>query len=82
VKLKIYLAPGSPEGEYEIAVLTNHLATIVKQQATGVSSDGTTFILAAIDLAGVADGNYTLALRPIREGEEWQTYKLLVNPQR
>jgi hypothetical protein len=78
VKLKIYLAPGSPEGEYEVAVLTNHLATIVKQQATAVSNDGTTFILAAIDLAGVTDGNYTLALRPIREGEEWQTYKLQV----
>ena len=78
VKLKIYLAPGSPEGGYEIAVLTNHLATLVKQQATAVSSDGTTFILAGIDLAGVTDGNYTLALRLIREGEEWQTYKLLV----
>ena len=82
VKLKIYLAPGAPEGEYEIGVLTSHLTTIVKQQAAAVSNDDTTFILAAVDLGGVPAGDYTLALRPVREGEEWQTYTLRVNRRR
>ncbi|MFN7998439.1 MAG: hypothetical protein U0Q18_32760 [Bryobacteraceae bacterium] len=82
MKLKIYLAPGSPEGAYEIGVLTSHLTTIVKQQAAAISNDGTTFILAVIDLGDVPAGDYTLALRPVREGEEWQTYTLRVNGRR
>jgi len=77
-KLKIYLAPGSPEGTYEIGVLTNQLKTITKQQATTVTSDGTTFIPITIDLAGLPAGQYLLAIRPMREGEEWQAFKLLV----
>jgi len=77
-KLKIYLAPGSPEGTYEVGVLTNQLKTITKQQATTVTSDGTTLIPITIDLAGLPAGPYMLAIRPMRDGEEWQAFKLLV----
>jgi len=81
-KLKIYLAPGSPEGTYEVGVLTNQLKTITKQQATTVTSDGTTFIPITIDLAGLPAGQYLLAIRPMRDGEEWQAFKLLVRTAR
>ena len=82
VKLKIYLALGSPEGTYEVGVLTNQLKTITKQQANTVASDGTTFIPITIDLAGLPTGPYMLAIRPMRDGEEWQAFKLLVRTAR
>jgi hypothetical protein len=78
VRLKIYLAIGAPVGAYEIGVLSNQLKAIIKQQATAAANDGTTFIPVDIDLAGLSDGPYVLALRPMRDGEEWQAYKLLV----
>ncbi len=78
VRLKIYLAVGAPEGPYEIGVLSNQLKTMVKQQATAIANDGTTFIPVDIDLGRLPDGPYVLALRPIRDGEDWQTYRLLL----
>ncbi len=78
VRLKIYLALGSPEGAYEIQVLTNRLQTLRGLQATVVANGGTVFLPVDIDLAGVPTGTYVLALRPAHDTEEWQTYPLVL----
>ncbi len=78
VRLKIYLATGAPEGAYEIGVLSNQLKPMIKQQATAVANDGITFIPVDINLGGLPDGPYVLALRPMRDAEDWQTYRLLL----
>ena len=78
VRLKIYLALGSPEGAYEIQVLTNKLQTLRNQQATVVANGGTVFLPVDIDLAGLSTGSYVLALRPAHDTEEWQTYPLVL----
>lgn len=78
VRLKIYLAVGAPEGAYEIGVLSNQLKPMIKQQATAVANDGITFIPVDINLGGLPDGPYVLALRPMRDAEDWQTYRLLL----
>jgi hypothetical protein len=78
VKLKLYLAPGAPLGAYEIRVLTNDLRTMRSQRAPAALNEGVTFILVAVDLADLPAGSYTLVLRPAREGEEWQTYPLVL----
>ena len=76
VKLKLFLAPGAPLGAYEIRILTIDLRTMRSQQASAVLNEGVTFILVAVDLAELPPGSYVLVLRPLREGEEWQTYPL------
>lgn len=78
VRLKIFLALGSPEGAYEIQVLTNKLQTLRNQQSTVIANGGTVFLPVDIDLAGVPTGTYVLALRPAHESEEWQTYPLIL----
>jgi hypothetical protein len=78
VRLKIYLALGSPEGPYEIQVLTNKLRTLRSQQATVVANGGTVFLPVDIDLAGLPTGTYVLALRPAHDSEEWQAYPLVL----
>ena len=78
VRLKIYLALGSPEGAYEIQVLSNKLQTLRSQQATVVANGGTVFLPVDIDLAGLPAGTYVLALRPARDSEEWQAYSLVL----
>jgi hypothetical protein len=73
------MALGSPEGIYEIQVLTNNLKALRSQQATAVvASDGTVSIPADIDLAGVPTGTYVLALRPAHDNEEWQICRLVL----
>jgi hypothetical protein len=76
VRLKIYLALGSPEGPYEIQVLTNKLQTLRSQEGTVVANGGAVFLPVDIDLAGLPTGAYVLALRPEHDSEEWQTYPL------
>ena len=78
VRLKIYLALGSPEGVYEIQVLTNRLQTLRSLQATVVANGGTVFLPVDIDLSAMATGTYVLALRPEHDTEEWQTYPLIL----
>ncbi len=78
VRLKIYLALGSPEGAYEIQVLTNRLQTLRSLQATVVANGGTVFLPVDIDLSAMATGTYVLALRPEHDTEEWQTYPLIL----
>jgi hypothetical protein len=78
VRLKVYLALESPEGAYEIQVLTNKLQTLRSQQATVVANGSTVFLPVDIDLAGLPAGTYVLALRPARESEEWQAYSLVL----
>ena len=79
VRLKIYLALGSPEGTYEIQVLTNKLKALRSQQATAVvANDGAVSIPVDIDLAGLPTGTYVLALRPARDSEEWQICSLVL----
>ena len=78
VKLKLYLAPGAPLGAYEIRILTNDLRTMRSQRAPAVLNEGVTFILVAVDLADLPAGSYMMVLRPAREGEEWQTYPLVL----
>ena len=78
VRLKIYLALGSPEGAYEIQVLSNRLQTLRSQQATVVANGGTVFLPVDIDLAGLPTGTYVLALRAAHDSEEWQTYPLVL----
>ena len=78
VRLKIYLALGSPEGAYEIQVLTNKLQTLRSQQATVVASGGTVSLPVDMDLAGLPVGTYVLALRPANDNEEWQTYPMVL----
>jgi len=78
VRLKIYLALGSPEGAYEIQVLSNKLQTLRSQQATVVVKGGTVFLPVDIDLASLPNGTYVLALRAAHDSEEWQTYPLVL----
>jgi len=78
VRLKIFLALGSPEGAYEIQVLSNKLQTLRSQQVTAVANGGTVFLPVDIDLAGLPTGTYVLALRPAHDSEEWQTYPLVL----
>ncbi len=78
VRLKIYLALGSPEGAYEIQVLSNRLQTLRSQQAMVVANGGTVFLPVDIDLAGLPTGTYVLALRAAHDSEEWQTYPLVL----
>jgi hypothetical protein len=78
VRLKIYLALGSPEGAYEIQVLSNRLQPLRSQQATVVPNAGTVFLPVDVDLAGLPTGTYVLALRPAHDSEEWQTYPLVL----
>ena len=78
VRLKIYLALGSPEGAYEIQVLTNKLQTLRSQQATVVASGGTVSLPVDMDLTGLPVGTYVLALRPANDNEEWQTYPMVL----
>jgi hypothetical protein len=78
VRLKIYLALGSPEGAYEIQVLSNKLQTLRSQQATVVANGETVFLPVDIDLAGLPTGTYVLALRAADDSEEWQTYPLVL----
>jgi len=78
VRLKIFLALGSPEGAYEIQVLSNKLQTLRSQQVTAVANGGTVFLPVDIDLAGLPTGTYVLALRAAHDSEEWQTYPLVL----
>jgi len=78
VKLKLYLALGSPVGAYEIRILTNDLRPMRSVQASAVLNDGVTFIPVALDLGNMAPGTYVLDLRPAREGEEWQSFPLVL----
>jgi len=78
VKLKLYLAPGAPLGMYEIRLLTNDLQAMRSQQSAAVLSDEVTFMPVAVDLTDLRPGDYVLALRPAREGEEWQTFPLIL----
>ena len=82
VKLRLYLAPGTPLGVYEIRVLTNDLRTMRSQQASAVLNDGVTSIFVAFDLADLPPGAYMLVLRPARPSEEWQTYPLILRRSR
>lgn len=78
VKLKLYLALGSPVGAYEIRILTNDNRPMRSVQASAVLNDGVTFIPVALDLGNMAPGTYVLDLRPAREGEEWQSFPLVL----
>jgi hypothetical protein len=78
VKLKLYLAPGAPLGVYEIRILTNDRRPLRSQQASAVLNDGITSVSLAVNLANLPPGPYVLFLRPAREGEEWQTYPLVL----
>jgi hypothetical protein len=78
VKATLLLPMGLPDGSYEVRILTTQLETLRRQQTIAVFADGATTISIAIDLRGVKPGRYTLALRPVAEGEEWRTYPLVV----
>ena len=80
LRLKLTLALGAPEGPYDIRILTDQLQAVRNQQATAVLKDGITSIPAEVDLAGLRPGRYTLALRPNRDGEEWQTVPMVLKP--
>jgi hypothetical protein len=82
VKFKLYLALGSPVGAYEIRILTNNLRTMRSLEASAVLNDGTTSLLAALDLTDLPSGAYVLVFRPAREDEEWQTFPLLLRRSR
>lgn len=82
VKLKLYLALGSPVGAYEVRILTNDLRPMRSVQASAVLNDGVTFIPVALDLGNMAPGPYVLDLRPAREGEEWQSFPLVLRRSR
>jgi hypothetical protein len=82
VKLKLYLALGSPAGAYEIQILSNDLRPMRSVQASAMLVDGVTFIPVALDLGNMAPGTYVLALRPAREGEEWQSFPLVLRRSR
>lgn len=78
LRLKLTLALGAPEGPYDIRILTDQLQAVRNQQATAVLKDGITSIPAEVDLGGLRPGRYTLALRPNRDGEEWQTVPMVL----
>ena len=80
LRLKLTLALGAPEGPYDIRILTDQFQAVRNQQATAVLKDGITSIPAEVDLAGLRPGTYTLALRPNRDGEEWQTVPMVLKP--
>jgi len=82
VKLKLYLALGSPVGTYEVRILTNDLRPMRSLQASAVLNDGVTFIPVALDLGNMVPGTYVLDLRPAREGEEWQSFPLVLRRSR
>jgi hypothetical protein len=80
LRLKLTLALGAPEGPYDIRILTDQLQAVRNQQATAVLKDGITSIPLEVDLGGLRPGRYTLALRPNRDGEEWQTVPMVLKP--
>jgi hypothetical protein len=80
LRLKLTLALGAPEGPYDIRILTDQLQAVRNQQATAILKDGITSIPAEVDLGGLRPGRYTLALRPNRDGEEWQTVPMVLTP--
>jgi hypothetical protein len=80
LRLKLTLALGAPEGPYDIRILTDQLQAVRNQQATAVLQDGITSIPTEVDLSGLRPGRYTLALRPNRDGEEWQTVPMVLKP--
>jgi hypothetical protein len=80
LRLKLTLALGAPEGPYDIRILTDQLQAVRNQQATAVLKDGITSIPLEVDLGRLLPGRYTLALRPNRNGEEWQTVPMVLRP--
>jgi hypothetical protein len=80
LRLKLTLALGAPEGPYDIRILTDQLQAVRNQQVTAFLRDGITSIPAEVDLGGLRPGRYTLALRPNRDGEEWQTVPMVLKP--
>jgi hypothetical protein len=80
VKATLSLPIGLPEGPYDIRILTTQLELLRREQASAVFTNGAITISIAIDLRGIKPGRYTLALRPVAEGEEWRTYPLMVKP--
>jgi hypothetical protein len=80
LRLKLTLALGAPEGPYDIRILTDQLQAVRNQRATAVLKDGITSIPTEVDLGGLRPGRYTLALRPNRDGEEWQTVPMVLKP--
>jgi hypothetical protein len=80
LRLRLTLALGAPEGPYDIRILTDQLQAVRNQQATAVVKDGITSIPVEVDLGRLLPGRYTLALRPNRNGEEWQTVPMVLRP--
>ncbi len=72
VELTLLLPVGSEPGAYEIQVLDSDLKSRASTHAVGEIRDFVTTARATVDLRGVPEGIYQLAIR--REGDDWRMF--------
>ena len=82
VRLKLFLAPGSPLGPYEIRILTKDRRILRSQQALALLNDRVTSIIVSVTLSDLKPDAYLLLIRPASDGEEWQTYPVVLGGSR
>jgi hypothetical protein len=75
-QLNIYLPLGSPEGAYEVRIVTTSGASILKTGGTAQLNDGITLLQVRGNLAFAQPGQYILQIR--KAPSEWNSYPLVL----
>lgn len=78
VELSVYLPIGSEEGEYEMQILRDADAPLIRQKGTASMLDQNVVVQIRTDLTGISSGRYLLRLRRATFG--WRYYLVSFTP--
>ncbi|MGH9398356.1 MAG: hypothetical protein ACRD18_16095 [Terriglobia bacterium] len=74
--LAIYLPMGSEPGKYDIEILRNKAAPLLKLDGTARIENGNTILSTRADLSKLASGNYLIGIR--QSAWDWRYYPLTI----